>query len=121
MVENNNTPQNPDEILTCVCGWHGPAGDAKVWRQGQHLRADCPECGTYLKYLAQSIPKLFFGKFKGKPVDEVAREDPRYLAWVLDKSNIRLTQSLRRSIAQALGRTEQMETNTGLTPDTTGS
>lgn len=55
----------------------------------KHLRATCPECERLIKWLPQeeNRGKLFFGKYKGKTVYEVAKIDPEYLHWLYANTN----------------------------------
>jgi hypothetical protein len=95
---------NPAEPLTCHgCGWHGPASDSILTRSGDlHIRADCPDCGRYLKFVAQHEPTLFFGKYRGKTVAEIAAADRGYLEWLVSDKGPRLSGSLRKSVEQVL-------------------
>jgi hypothetical protein len=54
-----------DELVCSGCKWSGAAEQAIRWRQpyeikrGQpswHLRADCPTCGAFLRYLPKDEP-----------------------------------------------------------------
>lgn len=52
-----------------------------------HLEARCPECNWFYKYMPQKEGtdfKLYFGKYSGKMVSEVMREDFEYLWWLLE-------------------------------------
>lgn len=49
---------------------------------GFHLKASCADCGAYIKFLPHSAPSIFFGKYKGKTVTEIAVSDPEYLRWL---------------------------------------
>lgn len=91
------------ETLRCPsCDWQGT--EALLYRSGAHVRADCPECGRYIKFVAQHPPEeaqLHFGKYRGERVVDVANADPDYLRWVLD--NVVISRGLRSSIRMALG------------------
>jgi len=58
-------------------------------KSGQHLKASCAKCGTYIKFLPQNNPieRMPLGKFKDTPIKEV--EDKKYLLWVLDKCQVK--------------------------------
>lgn len=48
-----------------------------------HRRADCPDCGRWLKYLTTDFePTLHFGKYKGRTYREVAEDERSYLEWL---------------------------------------
>ena len=66
-----------------------------------HLKASCPKCGRYLKFQQQGGPvSLFFGKYKGVPVVEVAAKDPEYCRWLAAQSWCK--PKLRRELEAAL-------------------
>lgn len=50
---------------------------------GSHLKCSCPGCERYVKFLSHAEPKLYFGKYKGKTIKEVAKVDMDYLKWLL--------------------------------------
>jgi uncharacterized protein (DUF3820 family) len=65
-------------------------------QNGQHVQANCANCGTYIKFLPQerTKPVLYFGKYKGREIASMrSEEEIKYLQWFakLDdlKSNTR--------------------------------
>lgn len=51
-----------------------------------HLKASCPECGRYLKFLPTGEPpSIYFGKYKGSLVVEVVAKDPEYCRWLIQQ------------------------------------
>ena len=69
---------------------------------GFHLKASCPSCGSYIKFLPHSTPKFFFGKYKGKLISEVAKSDPEYLRWLLSENikSKKLVADIREALCQ---------------------
>lgn len=68
---------------------------------GFHLKASCPSCNNYIKFLPHSPPKFFFGKYKGKFISEVAKSDPTYLRWLLsEKIKPRLASDIKEALCQ---------------------
>lgn len=52
---------------------------------GQHLRADCPLCKKYIKFVSHIPSDEFimpFGKYKDTKMSEVAKIDMEYLHWL---------------------------------------
>ena len=59
-----------------------------------HQRADCPDCGRFLKYMGdpEKADIINFGKYKDRTYREIAQEDPEYLKWLLsvtDKQKVK--------------------------------
>lgn len=53
--------------------------------KGKHLRADCPLCKKYIKFVSHVPSDEFvmpFGKYKGVKLTEVAKIDSDYLHWL---------------------------------------
>ena len=61
-----------------------------IFKNGtKHLEARCDICDRYIKYLPHILPadtKLFFGKYKGKTLLEIKREDQEYLYWLYEQT-----------------------------------
>ena len=60
-------------------------------KAGQHIKWSCVSCG-YIKFLAQSIINFHMpiGKYKGKLLVEIYKDDPEYLIWANEnmKNNV---------------------------------
>lgn len=68
---------------------------------GSHLKASCPECGAYIKFVTQGgARKLYFGKHNGKEIREVAEKDPDYLRRLIAQPWCKPT--LRTAIQEAM-------------------
>lgn len=68
---------------------------------GFHLKASCPDCGAYLKFLPHGGPAaLYFGKYKGESIADVAVKDAEYLRWLHDQDWVK--SKLRMQIDEAL-------------------
>lgn len=48
----------------------------------KHIRGSCPHCGKFQKYIQQGEDILYFVKYKGKTIAEVAKTDREYLEWL---------------------------------------
>lgn len=88
------------------CDWSGLADAAILTHTPANngIRADCPECYSYIKFVPRgrlADVTLFFGKHKGERVADVAREEPDYLRWLL--ANARLSERVRQACKQGLG------------------
>lgn len=67
---------------------------------GYHLKAYCPECNIFIKNIPHSMPKvLHFGKYKGKPIAVVAKENTSYLRWLCNQD---IKNNLKQSILDEL-------------------
>ena len=71
-----------------------PLLESKTFSNGTvHIGASCPHCYRFIKWLPQTEAKdvvLYFGKYKGKKLNEIPKE---YLEWLLTtniKSRLRL-------------------------------
>ncbi len=67
---------------------------------GKHLRADCPDCGKYIKFLPQMDidHEMPFGEYKGKKISEI--EDKKYLKWFL--KNIKSSPGIKFAVENKL-------------------
>lgn len=52
------------------------------------IRGECPR-GHFVTFLPQGPKRLYFGKYKGKTIREVGREDKQYLQWVLENIELK--------------------------------
>lgn len=67
----------------------------------KHIRCNCPDCGKYVKFMPQSKEiKLYFGKYKGMKVKEIAMIDRSYLEWLLttDKGDTKLGRDIKEEL-----------------------
>jgi len=52
---------------------------------GKHIKASCPKCGNYIKFIQQTEPSgddvMPFGKYKGKTASWITESDPEYALW----------------------------------------
>lgn len=69
---------------------------------GVHLKASCPICKKYIKFISQGLPPmLYFGKYKGKTIQEVASLDVSYLKWLYGETkNAKLKEKIGNVIYQ---------------------
>jgi len=68
-------------------------------KSGNHLKASCPSCKRYVKFLSQSEPcgddVMPFGKYKGKTVEKICIEDEEYGQWASDNLTGRFQKSFQ--------------------------
>ena len=59
--------------------------EEKVFSNGtKHISASCSNCGRWIKFIGyDNNPKMYFGKHKGKTLEEIKNEDKEYLEWIL--------------------------------------
>lgn len=51
----------------------------KKFHGGTHHAAYCADCGAFIKNIPHDSPRFYFGKYKGKSIEEVS--DLWYLEW----------------------------------------
>lgn len=69
------------------CKWEATKDDVSLVRValksgGYHLKASCPDCGSFIKFIGHEEPMLHFGKHRGKTITQVAKVDKPYLKWL---------------------------------------
>ncbi len=90
--------------MEIICKKCGSVDDYKTSQSGMHVRADCNQCGAYIKFLPQSYPepiKLHFGKYAGQKIADITDRD--YLQWAFDKLhdlNLKTKQALKNRLNQ---------------------
>ena len=69
------------------------------------IKGSCPHTNMFVKWLPQSAPnqprEIYFGKYKGQTYDDVARDDPDYLRWLAENTQI---EKIRTYAEEALDR-----------------
>lgn len=98
----------PEQNSTIVCKKCGVIHETKniiietipLTGGGSHKKATCPICKSFIKFLPHSVPAIYFGKYKGKTISEIARKDLSYLKWLV-KQNIKSAR-LKSAIEEAL-------------------
>jgi len=105
-------------LLICKnCGLEQDELTAKIEKHflangGYHLKALCSDCGAFIKNMPHSLPQiLHFGKYKGKPIAVIAKENPAYLRWLYNQD---IKETLKNSIKIELGRHEFDDAQQGL-------
>lgn len=81
----------------CLCT------DYETVQAGQHIKAICAKCKSYIKFLPQSdepMEKMPFGKFKDWRFEEI--HDKQYLDWLLLSSGKANNKRLRAAIEKRL-------------------
>ena len=69
-------------------------------RGGYHLKACCPSCGGYIKFMSHEELSIWFGKYKGQTVANVVENDPSYAKWLTEQTWLK--PNLKNSILKAL-------------------
>ena len=82
---------------TITCRRCGSVDDYSTSRSGQHIKATCNKCGSYIQFVPQGgPPTLFFGKYKGREISTMITVDEiNYLHWLLDQD---IKEKLREDI-----------------------
>lgn len=56
------------------------------------IKGSCPKSHQFVKWLPQSAPDqprmIYFGKYKGQTYNDIARDDPDYLRWLAENTQI---------------------------------
>jgi hypothetical protein len=72
-----------------------------------HIKGMCPTSKVFLKWLPQSAPgqprTIYFGKYKTRTYDDIAHDDPEYLHWLIDSTQI---DKIRTYAQEALDRAD---------------
>jgi rRNA maturation protein Nop10 len=73
------------KLICQKCGSVTTIIDVILEKKGVHLKASCPSCGRFIKFITQSEPSgediMPYGKYKGMKVSEIFEEDPSYALW----------------------------------------
>ena len=52
----------------------------------KHNAGYCPECGKFLQYVSKGgEDRMYFGKYKGETIKEIAKKDKEYLEWIINE------------------------------------
>lgn len=72
-------------MLTCEkCQADFSEEEAVKEKTGKHIKASCPYCNRYIKFLPQEttpMEVLPFGKYRGRTVMSATHEDRSYAEW----------------------------------------
>lgn len=107
-VEKNEDPQIEHDWIQCnkcLETFHSKNGKIEkipLAHGGMHIKLSCPTCGGFIKFLAYEESRLYCGKYAGKSIKEIYREDPQYLDWALH--NLRISDRARKNIEEVLSR-----------------
>lgn len=86
-----------EDIICKNCG--GVNDYTTEMKSGQNV-ATCKACGSFIKNIPYAKPTLWFGKFKGKPIEDFDGKEIEYLYWV--RNNPDIWQKLNRRTAEAI-------------------
>lgn len=87
--------------IACRCG---AINDFTVKINSNNHTAYCNRCGAYIKNIPHDVPKLYIGKYRGKPISEI--DDLPYLEWAF--KTLTLTESIRQSVADQINRLTEL-------------
>jgi hypothetical protein len=80
---------NDKELFCQKCETVWKISDIKLTQAGQHIKASCPMCDRFLKFLQQTPPSgddvMPFGKHKGEKVSDIVLKDNNYAQWASEK------------------------------------
>jgi hypothetical protein len=85
------------------CKKCGSVDNYRTEPSGDHIKAICLKCDSYIKFLSQPNKEFLmpFGKHKGKPLESLkSEEDVKYLNWML--SEMKLGNNLKDRIKKHL-------------------
>ena len=71
---------------TIECNKCGEVDNYRTEPSGQHIKAICNKCDSYIKFLPQHDKEFImpFGKYKDEPLSKLTHPDEiRYLNWML--------------------------------------
>jgi hypothetical protein len=101
-----------EEFICKKCGLVQTLGETDIKNDylpngGYQQKFYCSNCKAFLKNHRHSrVWKFYFGKYRGKPISVVAKEDASYLKWLYTQ-NIRM--SLKESIEEELKKIENKQ------------
>lgn len=81
--------------------------EEKHSNSGIHVKASCPLCGNFIRFIPYEEPTLHFGKYNGKTVKELAVIDPEYLIWLMEQHNagrFKVARRVREAINEILAK-----------------
>ena len=65
-----------------ICKKCGSIDDYRTSNSGDHIRADCRQCGAYIKFLGKGGPAVcYYEKYKGWLISAIT--DIAWLKWLL--------------------------------------
>ena len=72
-----------------VCRKCGTINEYRVERKANNDVATCTACGSFIKNIPYSPPALYFGQFKGKPIEQYeTKRELDYLYWIRNHKEI---------------------------------
>ena len=89
------------EIKCLKCG---AENKYHVIEKANNKVAYCDNCDSYIKNIPHDVPKLYVGKYKGIPIDEI--EDLNYLSWALE--TLRLTSTVKMAVMSRISHLEYL-------------
>lgn len=85
-----------------ICGKCQSVNDYNVVEKANNKVAYCNKCEAYIKNIPYDTPKLYVGKYKGKPITEI--EDLQYLKWAFGA--LTLTATARNALNKQISHLE---------------
>lgn len=90
--------------MDIVCNKCGLVNDYHTIKKANNQVAYCNGCGSYIKNIPHDVPKLYVGKYKGIPINQI--EDLQYLKWA--ESTLRLTSSVKAAVLSRISNLEHL-------------
>ena len=81
-------------MVKCKCG----SEKYHTETRGIHLAAICDTCNSHIKFLPQSEPQFYIGKYKGSKVSDI--QDVNYLEWYLN--NVRCAGTFKQALVKRI-------------------
>jgi len=86
-----------------TCNKCGSINNYRTEVSGNHLKAICKDCESYIKFLPQYnlLDLMPFGKYKDREIKSLIEDDEvKYLQWAVN--NLKLSESVKFSINKHL-------------------
>ena len=78
-----------EEELACKrCGCVSSVEDCTYKENNARVRADCPECGAFIKFMRQSVVSRLFD-FTSRKMELITEISSGILAWYLQKGKLK--------------------------------
>lgn len=90
--------------MDIVCNKCGLVNDYRTIQKANNQVAYCNGCDSYIKNIPHDVPKLYVGKYKGIPIDQIT--DLNYLQWAV--GTLRLTSAVKMAVLSRISTLEYL-------------